>query len=161
LSRASSAEAFREACAKFATGVAVATVRASDGTPHGLTVSSFTAVSIDPPLILVCIDYACTFIEHFRASTHFGVNVLTESQRELSIIFAEKPEGRFDGVEWYSSESGVPFLRTCLTTIECRVSSIVEAGDHAIFLAQVVEAESWDGIPLLYFNRDYRSLLGS
>jgi flavin reductase (DIM6/NTAB) family NADH-FMN oxidoreductase RutF len=161
LSRASSAEAFREACAKFATGVAVATVRASDGTPHGLTVSSFTAVSIDPPLILVCIDYACTFIEHFRASTHFGVNVLAESQRALSVIFAEKPEGRFAGVEWYSSESGVPFLRNCLTNIECRVSSIVEAGDHAIFLAQVVEAESRDGIPLLYFNRDYRSLLRS
>jgi flavin reductase (DIM6/NTAB) family NADH-FMN oxidoreductase RutF len=161
LSRATSAEAFREACAKFATGVAVATVRASDGTPHGLTVSSFTAVSIDPPLILVCIDYACTFIEHFRASTHFGVNVLAESQRELSIIFAEKPEGRFDGVEWYSSESGVPLLRNCLTTIECRVSSIVEAGDHAIFLAQVVDAESRDGVPLLYFNRDYRSLLRS
>jgi flavin reductase (DIM6/NTAB) family NADH-FMN oxidoreductase RutF len=161
LSRAASAEAFREACAKFATGVAVATVRASDGTPHGLTVSSFTAVSIDPPLILVCIDYACTFIEHFRASTHFGVNVLSESQRELSIIFAEKPEGRFDGVEWYSSESGVPLLRNCLTTIECRVSSIVEAGDHAIFLAQAVEAESRDGMPLLYFNRDYRSLLRS
>jgi flavin reductase (DIM6/NTAB) family NADH-FMN oxidoreductase RutF len=161
LSRATSAEAFREACAKFATGVAVATVRASDGTPHGLTVSSFTAVSIDPPLILVCIDYACTFIEHFRASTHFGVNVLAESQRELSIIFAEKPEGRFDGVEWYSSESGVPLLRNCLTTIECRVSSIVEAGDHAVFLAQVVDAESRDGVPLLYFNRDYRSLLRS
>jgi flavin reductase (DIM6/NTAB) family NADH-FMN oxidoreductase RutF len=159
LSTAASAEAFREACARFATGVAVATVAASDGTPHGLTVSSFTAVSIEPPLILVCIDYACTFLEHFRASTHFGVNVLAESQKELSVIFAEKPEGRFDGVEWYRSESGgVPFLRNCLTNIECRVSSIVEAGDHAIFLAQVIEANSRDGEPLLYFNRDYRSL---
>ena len=161
MSRAASAEAFREACAKFATGVAVATVRASDGTPHGLTVSSFTAVSIDPPLILVCIDYACAFLEHFRASTHFGVNVLGESQRELSVIFAEKPEGRFEGVEWYRSESGVQLLRNCLTNIECRVSSIVEAGDHAIFLAQVVEVESREGGPLLYFNRDYRSLTGN
>jgi len=160
LSRATSAEAFREACAKFASGVAVATVRASDSTPHGLTVSSFTAVSIEPPLILVCIDYACGFLEHFRASTHFGVNVLAESQRELSVIFAEKPEGRFDGVEWYSSKSGVPLLRNCLTNLECRVSSIVEAGDHAIFLAEVVEAESRDGGPLLYFNRDYRGLAG-
>ena len=158
MSRAASAETFREACAKFATGVAVATVRASDGTPHGLTVSSFTAVSIEPPLILVCIDYACTFLEHFRASTHFGVNVLAEPQRELSVIFAEKPEGRFNGVDWYSSPSGVPLLQNCLTNIECRVSSIIEAGDHAIFLAQVVEAESRDGEPLLYFNRDYRSL---
>jgi 4-hydroxyphenylacetate 3-hydroxylase, reductase component len=158
LSRAASAETFREACAKFATGVAVATVLAPDGTPHGLTVSSFTAVSIEPPLILVCIDYACAFLGHFRASTHFGVNVLSEDQREVSVIFAEKPEGRFDGVEWYSTESGVPLLQNCLTNLECRVSSIIEAGDHAIFLAEVVEAESREGQPLLYYNRDYRSL---
>jgi flavin reductase (DIM6/NTAB) family NADH-FMN oxidoreductase RutF len=158
LSRGVTAEAFREACAKFASGVAVATVLAPDRTPHGLTVSSFTAVSIDPPLILVCIDYACTFLAHFRASTHFGVNVLAESQRELSVIFAEKPEARFEGVKWYSSASGVPLLQNCLTNLECRVWSIVEAGDHAVFLAEVVEAESRDGQPLLYYNRAYRSL---
>jgi len=158
LSRGASAETFREACAKFATGVAVATVLAPDGTPHGLTVSSFTAVSIEPPLILVCIDYACAFLAHFRASTHFGVNVLAETQRELSVIFAEKPEARFEGVEWYRSASGVPLLQNCLTNLECRVWSIVEAGDHAVFLAEVVEAESRGGQPLLYFNRGYRSL---
>jgi len=158
LSRAASAEAFREACARFATGVAVATVLAPDGTPHGLTVSSFTAVSLQPPLILVCIDYACAFLAHFRASTHFGVNVLSEAQRELSVVFAKKPEGRFEGVEWYSTESGVPLLRNCLTNLECRVSSIIEAGDHAIFLAEVVETESREGRPLLYYNRDYRLL---
>ena len=158
MSRGVSAEAFREACAKFASGVAVATVLAPDGTPHGLTVSSFTAVSIEPPLILVCIDYACVFLAHFRASTHFGVNVLAETQRELSVIFAEKPEARFEGVEWYSSTSGVPLLQNCLTNLECRVWSIVEAGDHAVFLAEVVESESRDGQPLLYYNRDYRSL---
>jgi flavin reductase (DIM6/NTAB) family NADH-FMN oxidoreductase RutF len=157
LSRAASAEAFRQACAKFATGVAVATVLAPDGTPHGLTVSSFTAVSIQPPLVLVCIDYACPFLTYFRASTHFGVNVLGESQRELSVIFAEKPEGRFDGVEWYGTRSGVPWLHNCIANLECRVSSIIEAGDHAIFLAEVVEAESREGHPLLYYNRDYRS----
>jgi len=158
LSRGVSTEAFREACARFASGVAVATVLAPDGTPHGLTVSSFTAVSIEPPLILVCIDYACGFLAHFRASTHFGVNVLAETQRELSVIFAEKPEARFEGVEWYSSASGVPLLQNCLTNLECRVWSIVEAGDHAVFLAEVVEAESREGQPLLYYNRDYRSL---
>ena len=73
------------------------------------------------------------------------------------MIFAEKPEGRFDSVEWYSTGSGVPLLRNCLTSLECRVSSIIEAGDHAIFLAEVVEAESREGHPLLYYNRDYRS----
>jgi flavin reductase (DIM6/NTAB) family NADH-FMN oxidoreductase RutF len=151
-------ENFRNACALFATGIAVATVLAEDGTPHGLTVSSFTSVSMQPPLILICIDYGCTFLSHFRASTHFGVNVLTESQRDLSIIFAEKPEGRFEGVDWYASEGGVPLLRDCLATLECRVSSIIEAGDHAIFIGEVIGAELRGGQPLVYFNRAYRAL---
>ncbi len=149
---------FRDALSNFATGVAVATVLAADGTPHGLTVSSFTSVSVEPPLILVCIDYNCTFIEHFRASTNLAVNVLNEAQREISITFAEKPEGRFEGVDWFTSVTGAPLLPDCLATIECNVSSIIEAGDHAVFLAEVVSALSNGGRPLLYFNRDYRSL---
>jgi flavin reductase (DIM6/NTAB) family NADH-FMN oxidoreductase RutF len=133
-------------------------VRAEDGTPHGLTVSSFTSVSMEPPLILVCIDYGCTFLSHFRAGKHFGVNVLSETQRDLSVVFAEKPEGRFDGVEWYSDKSGVPLLPGSLATIECRVMSIVEAGDHAVFVGEVIGTQTTAGQPLLYFNRDYRTL---
>jgi flavin reductase (DIM6/NTAB) family NADH-FMN oxidoreductase RutF len=152
------AEAFRKACALYATGVTVATVRAPDGTPHGLTVSSFTSVSIQPPLILICIDYAFNFLSHFRACSNFAVNVLSESQRDLSVTFAEKPEGRFEGVEWYTNVTGAPLLRGCIANIECRLSSIIEAGDHAIFLGEVMQVESPGGRPLLYFNRDYRSL---
>jgi flavin reductase (DIM6/NTAB) family NADH-FMN oxidoreductase RutF len=150
--------AFRKACALFATGVSVATVRAADGTPHGLTVSSFTSVSIEPPLVLVCIDYSCAFLPHFRAATKFAINVLSETQRDISVAFAEKPEGRFDGLEWYSNLTGAPLLRDCLATLECRVSTIAEAGDHAIFLGEVLHAESRPGKPLLYFDRDYRAL---
>jgi flavin reductase (DIM6/NTAB) family NADH-FMN oxidoreductase RutF len=138
--------------------VSVATVRADDGTPHGLTVSSFTSVSVEPPLVLVCIDYSCAFLPHFRAATKFAINVLSEAQRDISVAFAEKPEGRFDGLDWYSNVTGAPLLRDCLATLECRVSSIVEAGDHAIFLGEVVYAESRAGKPLLYFDRDYRAL---
>ena len=152
------AEAFRKACALYATGVTVATVRASDGTPHGLTVSSFTSVSIQPPLILICIDYAFNFLSHFRACSSFAVNVLSESQRDLSVTFAEKPEGRFEGVDWYTNVTGAPLLRGCIANIECRLSSIIEAGDHAIFLGEVMQVESPGGRPLLYFNRDYRAL---
>ena len=136
----------------------MATVRAGDGTPHGLTVSSFTSVSMEPPLILICIDYACTFISHFRTCTHFAVNVLAEAQRDLAVIFAEKPEGRFEGVDWYTNQTGAPLLRDCLATLECRVASVIEAGDHAIFVGDVLAAESHGGQPLLYFNRDYRTL---
>ena len=152
------AAAFRNACALFATGVAVATVRAPDGTPHGLTISSFTSVSIEPPLILICIDYSCNFLMHFRACTNFAVNILSESQRDLSVTFACKPEGRFESVDWFTKSNGAPLLRGCIANLECRLSSIIEAGDHAIFLGEVIHAESHGGRPLLYFNRDYRAM---
>jgi flavin reductase (DIM6/NTAB) family NADH-FMN oxidoreductase RutF len=142
----------------FTTGVTVATVRASDGTPHGITASSFTSVSIEPPLILICIDYGCTFLSHFRACANFAVNILAESQRDLSVKFAQEPEGRFEGVDWYTKVTGAPLLLGCIAYIECRLSSIVEAGDHAIFLGEVIHAESPGGRPLLYFHRDYRAL---
>ena len=153
-----SGEEFRRACALFATGVAVATVRASDGTPHGLTISSFTSVSIAPPLVLICIDIGCPFLSHFRLSTHFAINVLSESQRDLSVVFAEKPDGRFQGLDWFPGRSGAPLLTGCLAGIECRALSIQELGDHAVFVGQVEHAESREGRPLLYFSRGYRSL---
>jgi flavin reductase (DIM6/NTAB) family NADH-FMN oxidoreductase RutF len=128
------ADAFRNACALYATGIAVATVRAPDGAPHGLTVNSFTSVSLQPPLILICIDYSFNFLSHFRACSNFAVNVLSESQRDLCVTFAAKPEGRFAGIDWYTNTSGAPLLPGCIAYFECRLSSIIEAGDHAIFL---------------------------
>jgi flavin reductase (DIM6/NTAB) family NADH-FMN oxidoreductase RutF len=152
------AKTFRDACSLFATGITVATVRAPDGSPHGLTVSSFTPVSIEPPLILICIDHGCVFLQHFRACSHFAVNVLSESQRHISVVFACQDEGRFDGVEWDLGSSGAPLLRGSTATFECQLAAVIEAGDHAIFLGEVVGAESQPGQPLLYFNREYRSL---
>ncbi|HEV8037551.1 MAG TPA: flavin reductase family protein [Bryobacteraceae bacterium] len=149
---------FRDACSLFGSGVTVATVRAPDGSPHGLTVSSFTPVSIEPPLILICIDHGCTFLQHFRACSHFAVNILAESQRDLSITFACKDAGRFKGVDWNPSPNGVPLLHGCIATFECQLAAVIEAGDHAIFLGEVVSAECQGGEPLLYFNREYRSL---
>ncbi len=151
-------DAFREACALFATGVAIAAVRSQDGSPHGLTVTSFSAVSMTPPLVLICIDSQCPFISHFRQGTHFSVNILNESQRELSIIFATKPDARFEGIDWRSGASGAPVLCDCLAALECRTASIVESGDHAIFVGEVEHTSVHGGKPLLYFHRDYRSL---
>jgi flavin reductase (DIM6/NTAB) family NADH-FMN oxidoreductase RutF len=149
---------FRDACTLFASGVSVATVRAQDGSRHGLTVSSFTPVSIEPPLILICIDHGCSFLQHFRACTHFAVNVLATSQRDISIAFACKDEGHFESVEWTESPNGVPLLKGPIATFECQLAAVIEAGDHAIFLGEVVNAECQGGSPLLYFNRDYREL---
>lgn len=149
---------FRNACSLFASSVTIATVRAEDGSLHGLTVSSFTPVSIEPPLVLICIDHGCTFLQHFRACTHFAVNVLAESQRDISVTFACKDEDRFEGVEWSESPNGVPLPRGSIATFECQLASVIDAGDHAIFLGEVVRAECQGGNPLLYFNREYRSL---
>lgn len=154
-------DTYRQVCSQFATGVAVATVRAADGAPHGLTVSSFTAVSIDPPLILICIDFRCTAIEHFRSSPFFAVNILTDAQQELSVVFAVKPEGRFEGVEWSPGQTGAPLLAGSLAAMECRSERVLNIGDHAVVFGEVVRARVHGGSPLLYFDRAYRVLAQS
>ncbi len=149
---------FRQACSQFASGVAVATVRAEDGTPHGLTVSSFTPVSVAPPLILVCIDYQCTCADRFRSSPYFAVNILTERQRDLSVAFAAKPEGRFEGVPYAPGLGGAPLLEGALAVIECRRERLAEAGDHMVLFGEVLRADVRGGDPLVYFQRAYRAL---
>lgn len=151
-------DTYRHVCSQFATGVAVATVRAADGTPHGLTVSSFTPVSIEPPLILICIDLRSSTVNHFRTCAFFAINVLADEQRDLSVAFAARPEGRFEGFDWGSGASGSPIFPEALAIIECKLDRIVEAGDHVVLFGQMVHAEAHPGAPLIYFNRTYRTL---
>ena len=151
-------EEFRHACGRFATGVTIASVLDADGAPHGLTVNSFTSVSLDPPLILICLGHAVTCIDAFRESRHFGINVLTEEQGELSDRFARKGHDRFDGLEWYRGESGVPLLPGVLAAIECRVQQRITSGDHDIFVGEMIRAEFAEGEPLIYFASRYRRL---
>jgi flavin reductase (DIM6/NTAB) family NADH-FMN oxidoreductase RutF len=151
-------EEFRRACGGFATGVTIASVLDGNGAPHGLTVNSFTSVSLDPPLILICLGHAVTCIDAFRESRHFGINVLTETQRELSDRFARKGEDRFDGLEWYRGSSGVPLLPGALTAMECRVHQRIASGDHDIFVGELISLHSGQGDPLIYFSGQYRGL---
>jgi flavin reductase (DIM6/NTAB) family NADH-FMN oxidoreductase RutF len=149
---------FRRCCAQFATGVCVASVITPDGVPHGLTVNSFTSVSLDPPMILICLDHSSGVIEWFRQSAHFGISILEEAQRDTSGRFARRNHDRFEGVAWHRGGTGVPLLDNALGTLECRVSQMVRAGDHDVFIADVVGAEVSSGRPLIYFNSSYRSL---
>ena len=149
-------EEFRRACGRFATGVAIASVLDSKGTPHGLTVSSFTSVSLDPPLILICLGHAVSAIHHFRAATHFGINILAEDQRALSDRFSRKREDRFEGVAWQPGVTGVPLLPGVLAAIECAVHRIVPMGDHDILVGEVVHAQVADGEPLVHYSGSYR-----
>jgi flavin reductase (DIM6/NTAB) family NADH-FMN oxidoreductase RutF len=147
---------FRKSCSRFATGIAVATVMATDGKPYGLTVNSFTSVSCCPPLVLICVDYRCNILAHFRSSSHYAVNVLTENQRHLSVRFARRELDRFTGIDWRLGQLSVPVLGGCLAVMECSVSQVVEAGDHAIFIGEVEHTEFSEGKPLLYYASAYR-----
>ena len=151
-------EEFRRACGRFATGVTIASVIDAKGLPHGLTVSSFTSVSLKPPLILICLGHAVSVIEHFRAASYFGINVLAEGQRELSDRFARKGHDRFDGMEWHPGETGVPLLRGVLAAIECAIHQRIPSGDHDIFVGEMVSAHVTEGSPLIHFAGRYRGL---
>ena len=151
-------ESFRRACSKYATGITVTTVVAPDGSPHGLTVNSFTSVSLNPPLVLVCVDYRATVLEYFRSAQYYAVNILSEDQRDLSARFAQKGRDRFESLDWTPGKNGAPRLTGVVAFFECRVVQTVEAGDHAIFIGEVVDAGCTETRPLLYFNRDYQRL---
>jgi flavin reductase (DIM6/NTAB) family NADH-FMN oxidoreductase RutF len=149
---------FCSACAQFATGVAVATVLDPSGDPHGITVNSFTSVSLDPPLILICIGHSAGILAHFRTSPSFGINLLSEAQEPLSVRFAERGRDRFGNIVWVPGETGVPLIPDVLATIECRRVRIETAGDHEIILGEVVRTNVRGGRPLLYFGSAYRRL---
>ena len=149
---------FCRTCAKFPTGVTVVTVLDREGGPHGLTASSFTSVSLDPPLVLVCVDHRAKVLEHFRRSEHLAINVLDETQQELSVRFARRGENRFDAVAWYAGLNGVPLIRGAIANFECAVQRTVDAGDHTIFIAEVQAVSCREGRPLVYYGSAYRKL---
>lgn len=149
---------FRLACAEFATGVAVVSCCAANGEPHGLTVNSFTSVSASPPLVLVCIDHASSVLPVFRTAIRFAVNVLRADQEELSMRFAQLPEGRFEGVAWQLGKGGAPLIQEVLATIECETRTVIDQGDHAIFVGEAKRVSIAEGRPLLYFRSGYDRL---
>jgi flavin reductase (DIM6/NTAB) family NADH-FMN oxidoreductase RutF len=151
-------QAFLRACAQFCTGIAIATVLDSSGSPHGMTVNSFTSVSLDPPLVLVCIDHKAGILEFFLKSEFFAINILRETQQALSMRFARAGEDRFGSVEWYPGETGMPLIPGALATLECAVFQRLAAGDHTVLIGEVFHAIRHEGRPLLYFSSAYRNL---
>jgi len=153
----SSAE-FRAACGQFATGVTIATVLDAERQPHGLTVSSFVSVSLEPPLVSVCLGHAVSLIDTFRSARFFGINILAEEQQALSERFARKGLDRFEGVGWSLGAHDVPLLDGVLAAVECHLDQRISAGDHDIFVGRMVATRVREGAPLVHFSRAYRKL---
>ena len=149
----------RDALGCFATGVTVVTCVAGDGTPAGLTVNSFTSVSLEPPLLLVCLHRMAASSGALVDATHFAINVLQNGQQPASIRFATRDEDRFGTTPWSRGEAGAPILADSLGVFECERYAVYDGGDHHILVGQVVKA-SFDASldPLLYFRGSYRRL---
>ena len=154
------AHRFRRACARFATGVAIVTILDGDGAPHGMTVNSFTSVSLHPPLFLVCIDHRASIYPNFRKGRSLAINVLRAEQRDLSVRFARPGASRFHLTDWKAGVTGAPLLPGVLATLEGKISHTVEAGDHLIVLAEAVNVSTGTGHPLAYFESKYHTLGG-
>ena len=150
--------ALRRALGCFVTGVTVVTARGDDGRPHGFTANSFTSVSLDPPLVLVCVGHETECLEVYRRCPGFAVNVLGEAQRALSDRFATEPSDRFAGVRWREGSCGSPILEGCVASLECAAWQRIEAGDHMILVGRVLACEHTTGRPLAYWRGCYRSL---
>jgi flavin reductase (DIM6/NTAB) family NADH-FMN oxidoreductase RutF len=123
-----------------------------------MTVSSFASLSLNPPLILICIDKGVPSHDMFRESGYFVVNILEERQEHLSRRFATTAADKFKGVAWHSGRLGLPVLDNTLAAIECRMRDALDGGDHTIFVGEVVDAEIREGSPLLYYRRGYHEL---
>lgn len=151
--------ALRNALGRFATGIAVVTAIDPDGHPVGLTVNSFSAVSLNPPLVLWCLGNGSNNLEAFRRASHYAINILAAGQQDLSNRFATWPTDRFAGQPWQPGLGGAPVFPGCCATFEVANESEHAGGDHTIFVGRVERyAETADLEPLLFYGGGYRWL---
>lgn len=156
---------FRKIMSHFASGVTVVTTLAKDGTYHGITVSSFTSVSLDPPLVLICIAKNAAAHQILPETGFFCVNFLHEGQVNLSNRFAGRDPGQrsFEDIPLYTSATGAPVFAEALGFVDCRITNAYDGGDHTIFLGEVLQLGAADptlengqeSSPLLYYKSNY------
>ena len=155
-------ELFRRVLGTFATGVTVITTERAPGEVHGMTANSFASVSLDPPLVLVCVDQNARLLSYLKTQRRFGLSILRVSQQRVSEFFAEPQQDPSDcaslGIRFRRTASGIPLLEDALAHLACKVVAQYMAGDHTIFIGEVESLESVDGEPLLYLRGQYRRL---
>jgi flavin reductase (DIM6/NTAB) family NADH-FMN oxidoreductase RutF len=148
----------RQAFGSFATGVTVVTTLDAAGNPVGLTANSFSAVSLEPPLVLWCISMTTPSFAAFRDCSHYAINVLSADQEEISNRFANPSPDKFAGIAYASGISGVPLLEGCIANFECRNATQYPGGDHLILVGQVENQRVNLDTPLLFFASRYAAL---
>lgn len=153
-----SKEEFRSAMGRFVSGVTVVTTLDRDNRPAGLTVSAFSSLSLEPPLILACIEQRASLHDYLSEGTHFAVNILAEDQEQLSRRFSSKDEDRFNGTGYKEGATGSPVLEGALAYIECRVLQTYPGGDHTIVVGEVEAVSVADHRPLAYYRGGYAQL---
>jgi len=154
-----SQEAFRQAMRCFATGVTLITVD-DRGEVHGMTANAFASVSLDPILVLVCVDRKARTHAHLHARKRFGVNILSDEQRAISEHYAQEERDQASaeqqaGARFDRTAHGTPVLHGATAYLECRLQTTEDAGDHTIFIAVVEDVVVRAGNPLLYFESRY------
>lgn len=149
---------FRRALGSFLTGVTIVTAIGPEAEPRGFTANSFTSVSLDPPLVLVCIAKQALGHTVFAASKSFAINILNESQRAASGVFASKAADKFASVDWRPGPSGSPLLDGSVATFDCDMEQLVDAGDHSILIGRVRDFAHNGAQPLGYCRGAYVNL---
>jgi len=149
---------FRAVLGRLASGVSIVTTRSADGRDHGMTVSALSSLSLDPPLILLCVDRTATMHPHLLTAPHFAVSMLTLDQEGLSRRFSASRDDRFNGVATTRDQSGCALIDDALAHLECNAWAQYEGGDHTIFIGRVLRAAARDAAPLLYYRGAYTRL---
>ncbi|MGF1592895.1 MAG: flavin reductase family protein [Kiloniellaceae bacterium] len=151
--------AFRRALGRFATGVTVVTARDPSGVNQGITINSFSSVSLEPPLILFCLDREAFSFDSFCKAERFAVNVLGAGQHELSVRFSTAATDKWEGVGYDLWTGDLPVLQGCLANMGCRHEHLYEGGDHVIIVGRVERLQvAGEGDPLIYFQSGYRTI---
>jgi flavin reductase (DIM6/NTAB) family NADH-FMN oxidoreductase RutF len=151
---------FRRILGHFAAGVTVVTTCDGEARPTGLTASAFTSVSLEPPLVLVCVDHKSNSYPALRESGRFAINILRIEQEPISRRFASTLLDKFEAVPFHLSSLGLPLIDDALAHIECITVNTHGAGDHTIFVGRVEQASVGEGEPLLYYRGRYNRLSG-
>ena len=151
-------DTFRAALGRFTSGVTVVTTCDADGRDHGMTVSAFCSVSLEPPLVLACIGHEASMHDLAMSADRFGVSILTVGQEQLARRFADQWSDRFDGVGYSRGKLGVALLDDALAHLECMVVDRRDAGDHTIVVGRVEAASCYQGRPLVYYRGGYTQL---